>query len=816
MTTRNVTTDNMHNPKFSRSPLALAVSSALLLGAFAQPLAAQEQDAEARAEADERITVTATRRPTTVNEIPYNISVLSGSELEERNIVDQVDVMRETPGITVVDRGYRNSGVINNIVIRGMNVDSAGNGDFAVNAVPTVSTYVNDTPLFANFILKDVDAVEILRGPQGTLYGSGSLAGTVRYRLNKPDLYSGYARVEGGLAQAEGSDGFNKNYFALVNQPLSETLAVRGFIGRIDNEGIVDYANVYALDGNGEPVAQGGDIANGDPVFERVEDADTAEITYGRVGVLWQPNDNFSALFSHHFQEDDIGGRRQVTTGTNWVDGTEQPYDDYENGAVHREPAEREVSATSLELEWDLGFATLSSSTSDYEHEGSSTSDNSGFYAQNNWFAWYYGGSPRPLAIANRFYEDSGFTQELRLVSNGSNEFDWIIGAFYFDQDTASGQDSLMPGFSTWAQASGFDDTLASWGGTLTDQDFLYRDTRSVKELSFYGELTWNMTDKLSATFGLRHFDNDISNDTTIELPIYPGPANVDSDFDDNGTLFKANVSYDVSADMMWYATVSEGYRRGGTSAVPLTGAFAENPEYLSYDPDSVVNMETGIKGSVNRHNYSISLFRMDWEDPQLNIATPNWGFYAAVNGEEARSQGLEAEFKGFLTDNIKYNLGYAYVDAELTKDLVVPSGNQANPSSYVYAVAGEQLPSMAKNTFSAGLNHSMDLDSGYYLVSNVSAYYQSDSRNALGSNPNFDIDLPSFWIANASTTLHADDWKVTLFVKNIFNEEGVTGVLSEGYMGTDPDENFYGNSSKQYISQPRTIGIQFSYDFGW
>jgi len=801
---------------FKIAPIAIAVSSALWLSSPALAQQQDQQQAEQDNEQPERIIVTATRRAQTADEIPYNLSVLSGDALEEKQIIDSVDVMREVPGITVVDRGYRNSGVINNIVIRGMNVDSAGNGDFALNAVPTVSTYVNDTPLYANFILKDIDAVEILRGPQGTLYGSGSLAGTVRYTLNKPDLYGGYAEVKASLSQTEGSDGFNQNYDLLVNQPLTDNVAFRAFLGRINNDGIVDYANVYQLDSNGAPLAEGGDIANGDPLFREIEDADTVDIEYGRFSLLWQPSNSFSALLSHHYQTDDIGGRRQVTTGTNWVNGTEQAYGEYENGAVHREPSERDVSNTALELEWDLGFATLSSTSSDYDHDGSSISDNSGFYAQNNWFDWFYGGSPRPLAIADRFYEDSGFSQELRLVSNGQQTFDWIVGAFYLDQDTASGQDSLMPGFSSWAEASGFDETLESWGGVLGNQDFLYRDNRNVKDMSIYGELTWNVNDKFSTSVGVRRFSNDISNDTVIDLPIYPGPADVSSEFDDNGTLFKLNASYDVSDDMMWYATVSEGYRRGGTSAVPISGGFAENPEYLSYAPDSVINMETGIKGSINRHTYSATIFRMDWDDPQLNIATPNWGFYAAVNGEEARSQGVELEFKGFLTSSLKYNFGYAFVDAELTKDLVVPSGTADDPSSYVYAEAGEQLPSMAEHTLSAGLNHSMDVGSGSYLVTNLSTYYQSESRNALGDNPKFERELPSFWIANASTSLHADDWKVTLFVKNIFNEEGVTGVLSEAYMGTDPDENFYGNSSKQYISQPRTVGLQVSYEFGW
>ncbi|MCC5827563.1 MAG: TonB-dependent receptor [Alkalimonas sp.] len=796
---------------FRKAPLALAVSSALLLPMTA--IAEEEQQSRAEWQV-ERITVTASRRPQMAEEIPYNISVISGQQLEERHIIDSVDMMREMAGITVVDRGYRNSGVINNIVIRGMNVDSAGNGDFALNAVPTVSTYVNETPLFANFILKDIDAVEVLRGPQGTLYGSGSLAGTVRYRMNRPDLLDTEGKVSASLSQSKGSGGFNKNLDLLLNLPLSEQFAVRGYLGRIDNDGLVDYPNVYQLNAQGAPVAAGGDIANGGPVFRSVKDADTVEIDYGRLALLWQPSDNFNALLSYQFQQDKIGGRRQVTRGTNWVTGSEQGYRDYENGAIQLEPSERDVDALALELEWDLGFATMTSSTSSYDHKGSSSSDNTGFYAQNNWFAWYYGGSPRPMASAERFYQDKGFAQEVRLVSNGERQLDWILGAFYLDQDTRSGQDSFMPGFSEWARASGFDETLASWGGVLGDQDFLYRDSRNVRDTSVFGELTWHLSDAFRATVGLRYFHNKIRNDTLIELPIYPGPAVMASDFSDNGTLFKLNLAYDWSEHSMLYATVSEGYRRGGTTAVPVSGTFAENPAYLNYNADSVVNYEVGIKGMVGQHFYAASLFYTDWDDPQLNISTPNWGFFAAVNGESARTQGLELELRGYLSSSLSYNLGYSYVDAKLTADLVAPSGTAASPGRFTHSRKGEQLPSTAKNTFSGSLSHSYDISARYYLVTTAGLYYQSSSRNALGSNPNFDIDLPSFWLANLSTSLYGEQWQFALYLRNIFNEDGVTGVLSEGYMGTEPGQNFLGNGSKDYITQPRTLGISVTYRF--
>ncbi|AWL10743.1 hypothetical protein HMF8227_00235 [Saliniradius amylolyticus] len=800
------------NGLFTLSPLALAVTSATMAVMSSGTYAQDNNNDEAKVV--ERIQVTASRRVTTVEETPYNISVINGSDLSDRNIVDSVEMIRNVAGVTAVDRGYRNSGVLNNIIIRGMNVDSSGNGDFALNAAPTVSSYVNDTPLFANFILKDIDAVEVLRGPQGTLYGSGALAGTVRYKMKRPDLDYTSGAVSASISRTDGSEGINQNYDALINLPISDNLAFRANAGVIRNDGIVDYANVYQLDSSGAPVAENGDIANGGPLFEKIEDADTVDIDYGRASLLFEPSETFSALLSYQYQSDDIGGRRQVTTGTNWVSGEEQAYDEYENGAIQREPSERKVDLMALEMEWNLGFATLSSSTSKYEHEGSSISDNTGFYAQNNWFAWFYGGSPRPMAQASRTYADEGVSQELRLVSNSDGPFDWIVGAFYMDQDTEATQDSFMPGFSEWAMASGFDETLASWGGVLGDQDFLYRDSGNVKDVSIFGELTYHFSDKLNATLGVRRFDNEIANDTIIELPIYPGPSEVRSENEESDTLFKFNLSYQMNDAAMLYATVSEGYRRGGTSAVPLTGAFAENPDYLTYDADWVTNYEVGIKGNTGELFYSATLYRMNWEDPQLNVATPNWGFYAAVNGESARTQGLELETRGYISDNLQYNLQYAFTDAELTDDLYVPAGTQANPSEVLRAEKGERLPSTAEHTFSANLEHDYDINADFYLVSRVGAYYQSDSRNALGSNPTFDIDLDSFWIANASTALHADDWSATLYIKNLFNEEGVTGVLSEAYMGTDPAENFYGNASKKYITQPRTIGVSFNYRF--
>ena len=264
-----------------RGALAMSVAAAGLqfttLGSTA--LAQSKPDLE-------EVIVTATRREQTIQEIPFNISAVSGETLARANITDAVEALRTMPGISVQDRGYRNGGVASGIVIRGMNVDAGTNGDVPLAAPPTVATYVDDTALFGNFVLKDIERVEVLRGPQGTLYGSGSLAGNVRYIMNKPDAkaFAGSASLNFGMT--DGSDGYNLNPDLMLNMPAGDTLAFRMNAGMIDNDGIVDYPNVYKLDSNGDPVVNG-DVTTATPEYHKVKDVDDVDIKYARVSGLF-------------------------------------------------------------------------------------------------------------------------------------------------------------------------------------------------------------------------------------------------------------------------------------------------------------------------------------------------------------------------------------------------------------------------------------------------------------------------------------------------------------------------------------------------
>ncbi|KKM72408.1 hypothetical protein LCGC14_1420860, partial [marine sediment metagenome] len=245
-----------------------------------------------------------------------NISAMSGDSISDRHIVDQADLLRAMSGVSVVDRGYRNSGTVNSIIIRGLNVDNGLNGDISLNAVPTVSTYIDNTPLFANFVIKDLERVEVLRGPQGTLYGSGSLGGTVRYISNKPNPEAFEGRVDGNFSETDGSDGNNLNVDFMLNIPLSDRVAVRASVGKIDNDGVIDYVNAYQMNEFGEPlVAVGGDcvspreatddqVLNNGACYTNKKDADDVDIDYAKIALLFEPTDELSLLLNYQTQED--------------------------------------------------------------------------------------------------------------------------------------------------------------------------------------------------------------------------------------------------------------------------------------------------------------------------------------------------------------------------------------------------------------------------------------------------------------------------------------------------------------------------------
>ncbi|RMA78472.1 TonB-dependent receptor [Umboniibacter marinipuniceus] len=836
----------MIGTRFQTNQLAVAIATATVLGASA---VATAQEAGVL----EEVLVTASARSQAVEDIPYNISSMSGDQLEARNITDQAELLRSMSGVSVVDRGYRNSGTVNSIIIRGLNVDNGLNGDISLNAVPTVSTYVNNTPLYANFVLKDIERVEVLRGPQGTLYGSGALGGTVRYITNKPSAEGFEAKISGDFSVTDGSEGNNQNLDAMVNIPLGDSLALRASVGRIENDGVIDYVNAYQTNSYGEPLVDTGsgcedprtasdaDVVNNGACYEEVEDADWVSIDYAKIAVKWDLNDAFSATLSYQTQSDETGARRAITLGNNNQPASSPlyfEYGEYDSGQVLLEPSERDVELTALDLEWDLGFATLTSNTSNYDHTGRGDSDNGGLWvsggqfdpsASRDWIdSFGYSGWPRPAQRAERGYDDSALVQEFRLVSNDSESaIDWLVGAFYMDQDQHVFQNSWNPGMNEFQQScaatsdpacAGFWPHVWYTGQTLTERDLEYSRDVSFKETAIYGEVTYNFSERFRVTGGFRWFDNESINDTILGYPLVEGwtspqvPQSTDSDSD---VLLKLNASYDISDGMMVYGTVSEGYRRGGANAVPSLANgdnFGEpNAEAIrSYDKDSVINYEAGLKGRTDTMSYTVSAFYVDWDQPQLNTTTAWYGFYVAMNGEAASTTGIEAEVEGYLTDTMRYHIGYTYVQAELDEDF------NSTQTGALVAPAGSVLPSSPDSVVSLSLEDSWALSPGLDLVARVNAYGQSESENFINADSALNQTHDSFFLLGASASLVSDSWTVTLYGKNLSNEQGVTGAFPEAHWSYDTGvfENWYGNGNRQFITQPRTLGVSANYSF--
>jgi outer membrane receptor protein involved in Fe transport len=813
------------NRLIKHNTLSAAITAALL--ASTQVAMAQEQtDDGGDSFLMEEVIVTATRRSQSVQEIPFNISAISGDYISEAGLLDATELMREVPGVAIADGGGRAAETNANVMIRGINIDP-NSTDRNYLTAPTVSVYIGDTPMYANFVLRDIDRVEVLRGPQATLYGSGSLGGTVRYIMKRPNPESFESKVYGELSQTKGSEGYNWNADAMVNIPTGENSALRFSFGRVDDDGVIDYVNAYRTGSDGLPLAEGGDVLNGGPVYYNAEDADTVEVNWARAAWGFTPGDDLDVLLSFQWQEGEFGGRRQMTTANN---GYGEPYGKYEHGSVILEPASNDAKLGALEIDYDMGFATLSSSTSYYDRGFESVSDNTGFYAAqeigwapgHSWLYYYgYGGFRRPAIPAYRSSNEDAFVQEFRLVSNSDSSIDWVAGLYYLDQNGDSYQRTYVLGFQPWRDASGW---ANDFYGPSNDT-FIWTYDKSFKDLAVFGEVTFHATESVDITLGGRYFDNENAVASQTLLPIWIGSIYdfgeaplIRSEEKDSDMLFKGNISWRMNDQQMLYGTISEGYRRGGTNAAPVwypgCVRYCNDPAYSTFESDSVINYEIGLKGDMSRLTYTVSAFYIDWSDPQLNTATPSGAFYAVVNGSSATSKGIDAELSWAITDDLILRGGYAYVNAKLDEDLYVPTGNPDNPSQRLEASAGNRLPGTPEHMVNLSLVHTHLFSNGLQWINRGSMYYQGESENSILNSPDWNKTLDSFSLWNFSTTLAGEDWSASLFIKNAFNEEGTTAEFKDGYFVTRPEDHFYGHGQKTFIARPRTIGVSATYWF--
>ena len=649
---------------FKLSTMSAAVASALVTG---QPVQAQQA-------ALEEVIVTATRRSESIQDIPINIAAISGDAIEEQGLSSLSEVMQWVPGVHVVDQGSR---AADTIVVRGLNAAPIAASEALNNTGgDTVSTYVGEIPLYVDLKLNDMERVEVLLGPQGTLYGAGTLGGAIRYIPNRPDFESTEVEVRGDMYQIEEADDLSYGVGTTINLPVSDSLAFRFNLDYLDDSGFIDYIYTVRESGVSNPDP---DFGNRDEVnanLRAVEDVNTEEVLSARVAMRWSPSDSFDGTLTYYLQDQESGGRNINSADALGIG-------DYESGLRFEEPSDRKNQLLALELIADLGFAELTSATGYSEYEESGSRDQTDLLIT---LEYSYEAFPSFSAFTQEDVDENRFNQELRLVSTGDGPFSWIAGAFYNQLETDSADSrEFTPGYDTFA--------VEEFGGVQERPDSLEYfsvDIQDTTEWAFFGELSYRITDNWDVTVGARYYDYEFESESAVDFPLFrtvfdgEDPDSIVLDFEtdkqeDDGVLVKFNTSYDLSDDAMVYFTYSEGYRIGAGNGIAPCPDFLDPdvqfacalPDELSYEPDETQNYEVGWRTTWMDQAlvFNGALYYIDWNDPQLASTTENAALPITVNGKGARSQGLEMSFNWVLGEHWSLRGSYAYTCLLYTSD---------------------------------------------------------------------------------------------------------------------------------------------------
>ena len=801
----------------SPTPLAAAVSAILAAGAqlYASPATADDMA---------EIVVTATRRNATVTDIPYNISAVGAADIAAAGVTDLQGLTHMIPGLVSPDLGTRASNINDAFTIRGLNA-SAVNLQTQQIAAPLVSTYVDETPLFANLKMTDIARVEILRGPQGTLYGSGSVGGTVRLIHNEPDPTKTEFDVSTRVSHTTNAANPSEALDFIANLPINDNMAFRSSGGYEKLAGFTDARSVAELGPNAQPIlANPGNPVTSPPVFHSERGIDRSETWYARGALMWKPADGLKLTVSYQHQSDQSDGYSQVSPGER-----------YDQNLYLDQPGSFRTDLGALDVSYDAGFATVSSSTSYTSQSAFSQYDLTGLIES---LAPYYGNYPRTLSPILDHSTDKAYTEELRLVSKNSGPWDWVTGAYYNNRKQTLAQVEPILGFASWSQLPGtgqppgctvfdpvacpypsFGDVIQYYKGGIRpslnpypDLNFTLDRHVTFSDFALFNETSYHFTDQWQATAGARVFWQHYDQNLVQTLPMCGGfcsqsgtAANgLTADSNAKGfrsQIFKLNTSYEIAPHTLIYATWSEGFRRGGVNALPIGKCFyCETAALQTYESDKARNSEIGIKGSFGHgSSYTFTIYNIDWQNPQIDANTVTGGFEFVTNGKSARARGAESELTLRVSDSTKLELGYSYTDAILT------SGFERGAIPDLVGVSGDRLPQVSKQQATAALDYSMPINGGREFHARADASYRSDFWTALPHSARA-ISLPGFTLVNLRTGFALSSaLRVDAFVNNLTNQEAATAVSPVPGPAHD---------RANFVGRPRTIGLDLSYSF--
>ena len=732
----------------------------------ATPLPALSQGSESGADESfklEEIIVTARKREESLQKVPSSISAVTGEGLEEIGATSFADYAGTVPGLLFQDAQIGSSGRGQNAVIRGVTTSLSPSGFQS-----TVAVYLDDIPLqtFFDPDVAGIQRVEVLRGPQGTLYGDRSMGGAIRYITAEPSISDATGSITLGVGETDNSPDTNHRLRGSVNMPLSNRSAFllvgslnnRG--GYVDSDGLASADFVDAVDTNF--VEKG---------------FNTRDVTQLRGKFLLEATDDLEFLVTGYYEDNDIGGGAVF-------DPTKPEF--RVTNLFGADTNSRETSALNLRIRYDLGWGELYSSSSYLDDETQINIEYTPlfssvveFFASN--VSMFFGGGPIDFREPIRGDERVGaktLTQEIRLSSSNNGNFNYLVGLYYTGGDNTTIAPIVQPGFAQYNTAFA---ALAGFTGDGTDVAYNFSGATETSELAVFGEARFDLADdKLQLTFGGRFFDYE---------NIGFGSTGIQNrDASENGSIFRASLAWFPNDYVTVFGQVSEGYRAGaGNTPIPDPPA-----NFGDVDADTLINYEIGVKFRTpnNRFSAALATYLIDWENIQTTFFTPG-GFFFLDNAGAAETSGIEFEFASNPFRNAIFSGSIAYLSAEISE--AVPALGIA---------AGQRLPATPEYTASLHLRERFSINDNYSLEPGVFWTYRDESFTAFGEGQGQLLD--SYSRLNVSVLLNneASNWNLRLFADNVTNETPVVGV------------NNFRSVPQVSTIRPQTIGLTFSKDF--
>ena len=785
----------------------------------------------------QEIVVTATRREESLSKVPISITALSQDSMDNLGIKEVTDVVRFTPGLSIINQGNLVS-----IAIRGIG-SSAG--------ASTTGIYIDDTPIQARALSEasqalpktfDLDRVEVLRGPQGTLFGAGSEGGTIRYIMKQPSLttYSSYARSE--LSFTEGGAPSYEAGVAAGGPLIEDTLGVRASLWYRRDGGWIDLVNPYTR----APVQDNNNYG---------------ESIAARIAATWAPSSAISVTPSIVFQD-----RKLHDLQTYWGILSDPSSSRFVSGEPTRAPEDDSYGLGSLKVTLGLGSAQFISNTSGFWREDDNGYDatlyNFGYYQTLGWppGANPFHGSACPThASCYPFVDGSGlhippslqnyqaqglltqkqdaFTQEFRLQSSPGAAIAWTVGAFYSIQRSSSSEQIADPQVDQFFEAvfgntmcNAFGQPCNANGSTYlpNGDSYINNLTSHDRQLAGFGEIVWPLLDRLKLTTGVRMSKVDFNSTSFGNGPNNGGPSYANGEENGHPLTERASLAFYADASNLYYATYSTAFRPGGANApIPNDAcavdfkAFGISGAPASYSSDTVKSFELGAKNNIgNRFKLASSIYYIQWNSIQQQVVLPTCELLYTANLGAAVSKGADLDLQWAVADSIIMDAAIGYTSATYSKS-VYPGPGATTPiierGNAVVSGLGPFSQPVSPWTVAVGAQYNFNayahksfarLD--YEFASKNNTLFAGDDPKTVQYDPYLGpTSAHTFVSARAGTTF--GDLSVELFVDNLLDSHTITSITHTTLDGTGPQPPV----SPLYTDtalRPRTFGLNFIY----